>query len=114
MPVVPVGEHQDLPIVADLEELLRAAVHGPDDDLGPGGHAILGPQPQFDQSRLAGMLRSEVEQDGALRRLRRPRRRQRSETERSHQNPQRLMHANPLSRLRRFLEQPPVRAPDVM
>ena len=33
-PVVPVGQHDDLPVVAHLEQLLRAAVHVADDRLG--------------------------------------------------------------------------------
>jgi hypothetical protein len=32
-PVVPVGQHDDLPVVTHLEQLLRSPVHVPDDRL---------------------------------------------------------------------------------
>lgn len=33
-PVVPIGEHGDLAVIADLEEFLRAAMHVADDGVG--------------------------------------------------------------------------------
>ena len=69
MPVVPVGQHQDLPVVADLEQLLGASMHCADHDLGPRDHPVLGPQPKLDQPGVAGMIRPQVEQDGPGRRL---------------------------------------------
>ena len=63
LPVVAVRQHQDLPIVADLEELLGTSMHRADDDPGRSDHIVLGPQPQLDQPGLAGVFRSEGQQD---------------------------------------------------
>jgi hypothetical protein len=60
-PVVPVRQHDDLPVVADLEQLLRAAVHVPDDRLaGDDPLAVQGdPQPQHAVRRR--VLRADVQ-----------------------------------------------------
>jgi hypothetical protein len=42
---VPVGQHEDLPVVANLEELLRPAVHVADDRLGADDHLAVEDQP---------------------------------------------------------------------
>jgi hypothetical protein len=42
---VPVGQHGQLPVVPHLEQLLGAAVHEPDDRLGPGDHVTVQRQP---------------------------------------------------------------------
>ena len=60
-PVVPVGQHDDLPVVAHLEQLLGAAVHVADDRLR--GHDALAvehePQPQH--AVRGRVLRPDVE-----------------------------------------------------
>jgi hypothetical protein len=43
LPVVTVCQHQDLPVVADLEELLRAPMHCTDHDPGCGDPVAIGP-----------------------------------------------------------------------
>jgi hypothetical protein len=60
-PVVPVRQHDDLAVVADLEQLLRAAVHVPDDRLaGDDPLAVQGdPQPQHAVRRR--VLRADVQ-----------------------------------------------------
>jgi len=45
LPVVAIRQHQDLPVVADLEQLLGASMHSAYDDPGRGDHVVLGPQP---------------------------------------------------------------------
>jgi hypothetical protein len=60
-PVVPVGEHDDLPVVARLEELLGAAVHVPDDRLA--AHHLLAVQDELEPQHAVGrrMLGADIE-----------------------------------------------------
>ena len=60
-PVVAVGEHDDLPVVADLEELLRATVHVADDRLGL--HDALAVEGEAQPEHAVGrrVLRADVE-----------------------------------------------------
>ena len=60
-PVVPVGQHDDLPVVADLEQLLGAAVHVADDRLGRDDALAVEHQPQPQHAVRRGMLRADVE-----------------------------------------------------
>jgi hypothetical protein len=45
LPVMAIRQHQDLPVVADLEEFFGASVHRAHHDAGRGDHVVLGPQP---------------------------------------------------------------------
>ena len=60
-PVVPVGQHDDLPVVADLEELLDAAVHVADDRLARDDPLTVERQPQAQHTVGRGVLRTDVE-----------------------------------------------------
>ena len=60
-PVVPVGEHDDLAVVADLEELLDAAVHVADDRLAVDDPLAVEGQPQPEDAVGGRMLRADVE-----------------------------------------------------
>jgi hypothetical protein len=58
---VPVRQHDDLPVVAHLEQLLRAPVHVPDDRLG-GLHPLpVEGQPQPQHAVRGRVLRADVE-----------------------------------------------------
>ena len=91
LPVVPVCQHQDLLVVADLEELLRASMHCADHDPSRGDHIVLGPQPELNETGLTGVFRAQVEQDGSGRHLGRLGRRQHARGKRSDQDTERLM-----------------------
>ena len=78
-PVVAVGEHDDLPVVARLEELLRAAVHIADDrlrvldplaveDEAQPQHAVRGRVLGADVEHHVGALRRAADADRGLRR----------------------------------------------
>ena len=56
-PVVAVGQHHDLPVVARLEELLRAAVHIADDRLGLPDHLAVEHQTQPEHAVRRRVLR---------------------------------------------------------
>ena len=60
-PVVPVGEHDDLPVVADLEQLLDAAVHVADDRLAVDDPLAVEGEPQPEHAVGGGVLRADVE-----------------------------------------------------
>jgi hypothetical protein len=60
-PVVPVGEHEDLPVVAHLEQLLGAAVHVADDGLGLDDPLAVEPQAQPQHAVGRRVLRADVE-----------------------------------------------------
>ena len=60
-PVVPVGQDEDLAVVADLEELLGAAVHVADDRLGPQDALAVEDDPQPQHAVGRGVLRADVE-----------------------------------------------------
>ena len=60
-PVVPVGQHDDLAVVADLEELLGAAVHVADDRLGLQDALAVEDEPQPQHAVRRGVLRADVE-----------------------------------------------------
>ena len=60
-PVVPVGQHDDLPVVAHLEELLGAAVHVADDRLGGQDALAVEGEPQPQHPVRGGVLRADVE-----------------------------------------------------
>ena len=60
-PVVPVGQHDDLPVVADLEELLGAAVHVADDRLARRRSLAVEGQPQPQHAVGGRVLRADVE-----------------------------------------------------
>ena len=67
-PVVAVGEHDDLAVVARLEELLRAAVHIADDRLGVLDPLAVEDEPQPQHTVRGGVLGADVEHHvGALR-----------------------------------------------
>ena len=66
-PVVAVGEHDDLPVVARLEELLGAAVHVADDRLGVLDALTVEDEPQPEHAVRGGVLRADVQHHvGAL------------------------------------------------
>ena len=68
-PVVAVGEHDDLAVVARLEELLGAAVHIADHRLGVLDALAVQDEPQPQHAVRGGVLRADVEHHvGALRR----------------------------------------------
>ena len=60
-PVVPVGQHDDLPVVAHLEQLLRAAVHVADDRLGADDALAVDHDPQPQDAVGRRVLRADVE-----------------------------------------------------
>ena len=60
-PVVPVREDEDLPVVADLEELLGAAVHVADDRLGPQDALPVEDDAQSQHAVGRRVLRTDVE-----------------------------------------------------
>ncbi len=60
-PVVPVGQHDDLPVVADLEELLGAAVHVADDRLAGDHPLAVEDQLQPQHAVGGGVLRADVQ-----------------------------------------------------
>ena len=67
-PVVAVGEHDDLAVVARLEELLRAAVHIADDRLGVLDPLAVQDEPQPQHAVRGRVLGADVEHHvGALR-----------------------------------------------
>ena len=45
LPVVAIRQHQDLPVIAYLEQLLGPSMHRTHDDAGGGNHVALSPQP---------------------------------------------------------------------
>ena len=60
-PVVPVGQHDDLPVVADLEQLLRAPVHVPDDGFGADQPFAVEDQLEAEHPVRRRVLRPDVE-----------------------------------------------------
>ena len=60
-PVVPVGQHDDLAVVADLEQLLGAAVHVADDRLGRHDPLAVDDDPQPQHAVGGRVLRTDVE-----------------------------------------------------
>ena len=70
-PVVAVGQHDDLPVVPGLEQLLRAAVHVADDRLGVLDPLAVQHQPQPQHAVRGGVLRADVEHHVGASRLRR-------------------------------------------
>ena len=60
-PVVPVGQHDDLAVVADLEELLGAAVHVADDRLGRDDPLAVDDQLEPQDAVRRRVLRPDVE-----------------------------------------------------
>ena len=60
-PVVPVGQHDDLPVVADLEQLLGAAVHVADDRLGRDDPLAVEDDAQPQHAVRRRVLRADVE-----------------------------------------------------
>ncbi len=69
-PVVPVRQHDDLPVVADLEQLLRAAVHVADDRLAVDDPLAVQGQPQPEHAVGGRVLRADVEHHVGGRQLR--------------------------------------------
>jgi hypothetical protein len=61
-PVVPVGQHHQLPVVADLEQLLGAAVQEADDRLGGGDPAVLHGERHLQHPVRGGVVRPERQQ----------------------------------------------------
>ena len=60
-PVVPVGQHEDLAVVAHLEELLGAAVHVADDRLGAEHPLAVEVEPEPEHPVRGRVLRADVE-----------------------------------------------------
>ena len=60
-PVVPVGQHDDLPVVADLEQLLGTAVHVADDRLARHDPFTVERQPQAQDAVRGRVLGADVE-----------------------------------------------------
>lgn len=62
-PVVPVREHEDLAVIAGLEELLGAAMQEPDSGIGPGDDVVLQVERELKGTVLSRVEVTEIEDE---------------------------------------------------